>query len=100
MNNQLDLFGFEPPPKKAPEKPIIKRESIFSPDLEEVKRNALERLRSLDSGLKPTDEKIIREWVALDYHHSLNPDYHVAAYTIGLLKVCGVNNETIIQALL
>jgi hypothetical protein len=95
--NQLDLFGFKEEPKEAIVKPIIERVESFKPDHEQFIQTVLKRLKTVE--IKET-EQVIRDWVASDWYHGLNPSYHIAAYNICLLKVLEVNDETIIQNLL
>jgi len=97
MNNQLDLFGFEETPKKVVKKPKVKPREEKPQNVDNLIEKALNRLKS--QNINET-EQVIRDWVNSDWHHGLNPDYHVAAYNIALLKILKVDNETIIKHLL
>ncbi len=98
MNSlQLDLFGFEAPPKKAIIKPIFEPREAYSLNHEQLIQVALKRLQN---ECVDETEQVIRDWVHSDWYHGLNPNYHVAAYNISLLKTLKVDDETIIQQLL
>ncbi|MBN2617231.1 MAG: hypothetical protein JXR64_02840 [Spirochaetales bacterium] len=97
MTNQLDLFGIEKAAKIPIKNSIHKFSGTITPNHNDIVQRALNRLKNVHIN---ETEQTIRDWVASDWHHGINPDYHVAAYNIGLLKVLKVNNEIIIKTLL